>query len=88
MKIDYKITEYFEKNNLFSNDVREGLKVKAISDSLSITGSSRDLIELADLLVNVALSQTKGAHLHIDELTLINNNSDFKEIIIEKISKD
>ena len=88
MKIDYKITEYFEKNNLFSNDVREGLKVKAISDSLSITGSPRDLIELADLLVNIAQDQPKGAHLHIDELTLLNNDSDFKEIIIEKTSNE
>ncbi len=88
MKIDYKITEYFEKNNLFSNDIREGLKVKAISDSLSLTGNSRDLIELADLLVSIALDKTKRTHLHIDELTLLNNDSDFKEIIIEKISKD
>ena len=88
MKIDYKITEYFEKNNLFSNDIREGLKVKAISDSLSLTGNSRDLIELADLLVSIALDKTKRTHLHIDELTLLNNDSDFKEIIIEKISKN
>ena len=84
MKIDYKITEYFEKNNLFSNDVREGLKVKAISDSLSITGSSRDLIELADLLTSLALEKNEGAHIHLDDLALLNKESSFSEIIIEK----
>ena len=62
----------------------DGLTIKSDSNILLIKGSSNDLIELADLITKLASEKTKGAHLHIDELTLLNKNSDFSEIIIEK----
>ena len=49
-----------------------------------IKGSSRDLIELADLLTNLALEKNKDGHIHIDDLTLLNKESSVSEIIIEK----
>ena len=84
MEIKYYITDYFEKNNLFDSEDSNGLIIKNDSNTLQIKGSSKDLIELADLLVNVALSKNKNEHIHIDDLTLINEDSHYKEIIIEK----
>lgn len=84
MNIVYKITDYFEKNNLFDNDNKNGLIIKNDNNTLLIKGSSRDLIELADLLTNLALEKNKDGHIHIDDLTLLNKESDFSEIIIEK----
>lgn len=84
MKIEYKITEYFEKNNLFDSDEAEGITIKNDDNLLTIEGKSRDLVELADLLANLAKDNSKGAHIHIDNSTLLNEESDVKEIIIEK----
>ena len=84
MNINYKITEYFKKNNLFTNEISNGLNISIDNDSITIKGSQRDLVELADLLANVAIDKTKGAHLHIDELTLLDKDSNIKELIIEK----
>lgn len=87
VNVEYKITEYFEKNNLFDSDKSNGLNIINNGTSLIIKGSSRDLIELADLLANLALDKTKGAHVHLDDLTLINKESSFSEVIIEKDNK-
>lgn len=84
MKIEYKITEYFEKNGLFDSEKTSGLSIKNDNDILLIEGSSRDLIELADLLTSLALEKNEGAHIHIDDLSLLNKESSFSEIIIEK----
>lgn len=87
MEIKYKITEYFTKNNLFDNILSDGLKIEKDKDTLLIKGDSKDLVILADLLVNVAIDKGNNSHIHIDNLTLLNKNSDYKEIIIEKINK-
>ena len=50
---------------------------------LIIKGTREDFIELSDLLVSLAISKNNNNHFHIDELTLIDNNSSIKEIIIE-----
>ena len=84
MNVEYKITEYFEKNNLFDCDSGNGLMIKNEGNSLLINGNSRDLIELADLLTSLALEKNREAHLHVDDLTLLNNQSDFSDLIIDK----
>ena len=84
MNIEYKITNFFEKNNLFDTDKARGLTISRDFQILLIKGSSRDLVELADLLTSLALAKTRDAHIHIDDLTLLNKKSDFSEIIIEK----
>ena len=50
---------------------------------LIIKGTREDFIELSDLLVSLAISKNNNNHFHIDELTLIDDNSSIKEIIIE-----
>lgn len=82
--------------NFVSNNLKEkglypksenklfGLNISLTSNKeLIINGTSEDFIELSDLLVSLAMSKTNDHH-HIDELTLINDNSSIKEIIIEK----
>ena len=81
--MDYKITKYFNDNNLFDCDDGKDLLLKVDSKSILIKGNSRDLVELADVLVNVAKSKDNN-HIHLDELTLIDKNSDITEVIIEK----
>ena len=82
MKIGYKITEYFEKNNLFDSEKASGLNIKNDNETLLIKGNSRDLIEFADILTSLALEKTIRAHIHIDDSTLLNKKSSFSEIII------
>ena len=84
MDINYKITEYFEQNNLFDSQEFNGITVKNEAGTLTISGTSRDLVELADLLVNVATDKEKSAHIHIDDLSLLNKGSDFTEVVLEK----
>ena len=83
MNIDYKITKYFLDNNLFNNNESNGLLLKIEANNLIIEGNSRDLVELADILVSISKNKD-NTHIHLDELSLISNNSDIKEIIIEK----
>ena len=84
MDINYEITTFFEENNLFDNSTSDGLEIKKEDNAILIKGNSKDLVELADLLVNVAKSKEQDTHIHIDDLTLLSNKSEFKEIIIEK----
>ncbi len=83
MNIEYKITEYFENNNLFDDSSSEGLNITNEDNSLVIKGNSRDLVELADILVSIAKSKGRE-HIHLGDNTLLNKNSYFKELIIEK----
>ena len=62
----------------------DGLRIKLDGEDLVIKGSSNDLLELANYLINIALSNTKGSHLHIDEVTLLSSSSEIKSMIIEK----
>ena len=68
-----------------SENKQFGLNISLTSNKeLIINGTSEDFIELSDLLVSLAISKNNDNHFHIDELTLINDNSSIKEIIIEK----
>ena len=80
MNIEYNLTKYFEDNNLFDNSTSDGLIINQDSNTIIIKGSSKDLVELADLIVHVAKNKT---HIHVDDLTIINKDSNIKEIIIE-----
>ena len=54
------------------------------NDELLIKGNKLDLLELSDYIKKVALSDNNQDHIHLDELTIVNNNSDIKKLIIEK----
>ncbi len=83
MNIDYEITRYFDDNNLFDSNEKDGLMISTDSNSLIIKGNSRDLVELADILISLSKSKDNN-HIHLDDLTLINKDSLIKDIIIEK----
>lgn len=62
-----------------------GLTISAENGQLTISGSPCDLIDIADLLVSLALSgENVGQHWHLDELTLIAEQSPIGELIIER----
>ena len=83
-----------KNTNFVSNSLKEkglypksenrqfGLEI-SLNDNkeLIIKGTREDFIELSDLLVSLAISKNNDNHFHIDELTLIDDNSSIKEII-------
>ena len=85
-----------KNTNFVSNSLKEkglypksenrqfGLEI-SLNDNkeLIIKGTREDFIELSDLLVSLAISKNNDNHFHIDELTLIDDNSSIKEIIVE-----
>ena len=85
MKIEYKITKYFNDNNLFKNNNYEELLIDKNDNAITIKGSAPYLVELADILVSIAKEESKTSHIHLDNSTIISNESEIKEIIIEKI---
>ena len=60
-----------------------GLTLKLENNQLLLSGTAGDLIDLADLLVSLALSgEAKGQHWHIDDLNLMDNTSEIPEMIL------
>lgn len=79
------VMNYLKDNNYnLEDDNLSGIKVEATLDNITIRGSKLDLIDLADLIVSVALSEYKSDHVHVDDLTLISEESKINEIVIEK----
>ncbi len=77
------INNYLQDNgyDLSSKDSND-IKVSINNNEVTITGSKNNLIELADYIVSLALSNNEKDHIHIDDLTLL--SSDSVELIIEK----
>ena len=77
------INNYLQDNgyNLSSKDSSD-IKVSINNNEVTITGSKNNLIELADYIVSLALSNNEKDHIHIDDLTLL--SSDSVELIVEK----
>ena len=61
-----------------------GLFISNENDEIVIKGNKEDLIELSDYIKKVALSNNSKDHLHLDDLTIIDNDSNIKNLIIEK----
>ena len=85
MNIEYKMTEYFKDNNLLNEKTTNGLTVQKDNETIIIKGDTQDLVELADILISLAKDNDNGAHIHLDEKTLLDDNSQYKNVIIEKI---
>lgn len=61
----------------------KGIGLRLENGALHLSGNPWDLIELADLLVSLALSgENRGQHWHIDEGTLLDPNSDIHELVL------
>ena len=77
-----------ERKNILKKYITEesnnGIIINTNNNELVIKGNKTDLIELADYIVDIALSDNKKDHIHIDENILISNESEIKELIIEK----
>ena len=54
------------------------------NNTITITGDSIDLEELNRLITMLLESKNKIDHIHIDDLTLLSEDSEVKELIIEK----
>ena len=78
------IKTYLEENNYDIDSNSSGINLVLDNKELIIKGSSLDLIELADYITQVALSDKDNDHLHLDELTLLNKDNDISSLIIEK----
>ena len=77
------IENYLKEDNYNLKKDYQGITLNINNKELLIKGKQIDLIELADYILDIALSEEKD-HLHLDNLTIINNNSNIKELIIEK----
>ena len=66
------------------DNMNSGLNIVLENDELLISGSKEDLTELIDYINKIALSDKDIDHIHLDDITLINENSSIKSLIIEK----
>ena len=60
------------------------MNIKYSDNEVLITGNKEDLLEFAEYINKVANSENEKDHLHLDDLTLIDSNSEVKNLIIEK----
>ena len=89
MKNTEIVSEYLKSHNLYpSNDpaLDLGIQISVTENrELLIRASANELIELSDLLISLATSKNEnGEHFHIDDLTLINEDSSITDVIVEK----
>ena len=61
-----------------------GIIIIKNNKEITIKGSKEDLNDLVNIIQKLISSNQNKDHIHIDELTLINNNSPIKELVIEK----
>lgn len=62
----------------------DGLIISEDNKEVLVKGSKEDLLELANYIKGVALSNEEKDHIHLDDLTLLSKDSEIKQIIIEK----
>ena len=60
------------------------MNIKYSDNEVLIIGNKEDLLEFAEYINKVANSENEKDHLHLDDLTLIDSNSEVKNLIIEK----
>lgn len=86
------VTEYLQKIGQYPSDSTEndyGLKIMMENNRLLLMGNPSVLIDLADLLVSLALSgQNTGQHWHIDTLNLVSEKSPISELILERTDEN
>ena len=77
------IKDYLNEKNIDIGTEYTGVILNCSENEIVIKGKKIDLIELADLILSVALDKSDN-HLHIDDLTLISKESVINNLIIEK----
>jgi hypothetical protein len=61
------------------------MNIKCSDNEVLITGNKEDLLEFAEYINKVANSENEKDHLHLDDLTIVDKDSEIKNLIIEKI---
>ncbi len=61
------------------------MNIKYSDNEVLLTGNKEELLELAEYIIKVANSNNEKDHIHLDDLTIVDKNSDIKNLIIEKI---
>ena len=84
MEIKNIIKDYL-KEEKYNNS--NGLSISYNNNEVLISGSKLDLIELCNYILNVALEK-ESSHIHLDNLSLISDKSNIKELIIQRINND
>lgn len=82
-----KVSKLLDDKYDLKHHLAKGISVNVSNNDVVISGSRSDLVELADYIVGVALSSKDNDHVHIDDLTLINDKSCITNLIIEKNDK-
>lgn len=88
MENKFMISSLLEKLMIYpvnkDNKKEKGIQLKIQgNDRLIIEASPDELIDLADLLVSLALSgENRGQHWHIDEHSMVSDNSEISELIV------
>lgn len=85
MDIKNIIKEYLKDSEI--DNYSNGLIISSNNDEVLISGSKLDLIELCDYILSIALEE-KDNHIHLDNLSLISDKSNIKELVIEKVNND
>ncbi len=82
------ITEFLQKTDQYPDTAvlnNNGLQIELREGYLSLSGSPCELIDLADLLVSLALSgENVGQHWHVDTMTLISDKSLIPELVLSR----
>lgn len=61
----------------------DGIKIKLNdAEEMVISGDTSDLLNFANSLINVALAESLGSHIHHDETTLLSADSEIKNIVV------
>lgn len=68
-----------------NKETMTGIEIENNNNEIIIKGDKNSLLELADYIISVSLSNNSNDHVHLDELTIINEKSNIKNLIIEKI---
>jgi len=67
--------------------MNNGLFISIDNNELIIKGSKSNLLELSKYIVDIANSKLDKDHLHLDELTIIDDESKINSLIIEKVGE-
>ena len=82
------VTACLQKRGLYPIPEPEAAGLRLALDTqgeLTLEGSPLDLIDLADLLVSLALSgEDRGQHWHLDDWTLLDEHSEITGMILTR----
>ena len=85
------ISDYLQERGDYPEPLQTpggGLVITMESGRLIVAGDPCDLIDLADLLVSLALSgENRGQRWHVDQGTLVSETSPVGELILERNDK-